>query len=90
MNFNASNLDRAIGGISLAGATAEGVSSNDDSGSDLSNAAVGGIGTGVTIAVIAVIGLFGWLLLAEKRKQARSGVVDERTRSDSGSGSDTV
>lgn len=71
-------------------ATAEAFSSTGDSKSGLSNTAAGGIGVGVTIAVLAILGLIGWLLLAQKRKQATKSAVDEKMRSDSGSGSYVV
>ncbi|KAK4495754.1 hypothetical protein PRZ48_013022 [Zasmidium cellare] len=70
--------------------TSEAVETKDSSDSDLSNAAAGGIGAGVTIAVIAILGVIAWVLLARRRKQAANRLPVEKTRSDSGSGSDVV
>ncbi|KAF2167951.1 hypothetical protein M409DRAFT_22096 [Zasmidium cellare ATCC 36951] len=70
--------------------TAEQVTATESSGSALSNAAAGGIGAGVTIAVVAILGLALWVFLSKRRKQTWSSMIGEKTRSDSGSSSNVV
>ncbi|PSK59225.1 Lysosomal acid phosphatase [Elsinoe australis] len=94
-----STADFCVAANQTADASAKGSSgsssSQGSSGSKLSNAAAGGIGAGVTLAVVAVLGGLAALLMRRKGKKGGEGVtqVSERPKAEKsvgGSETDSV